>query len=88
MIEQAQKLRDKYEDKHLGGFTKIFPVQDEEEMKNYNAIIDRANKLYAEENGSIRMKMMEKEAKKLIKDDYKQKKKAPPQPPPASSAPL
>ena len=29
-------------------------------MKNYNAIIDRANKLYAEENGSIRMKMMEK----------------------------
>jgi len=51
-------------------------------MKKYNAIIDKANKIYSEENGSVRMKMMEKEAKKLIKDDYKQKKKAPPAPPP------
>jgi hypothetical protein len=32
-------------------------------MKNYNTIIDTANRFYAEDNGSIRLKMMEKEAK-------------------------
>ena len=44
-------------------------------MEKYNAIIQKAHRAYAEENGSVRMKMMEKEAKKLIKDDFKQKKK-------------
>lgn len=44
-------------------------------MEKYNAIIQKAHRVYAEENGSVRMKMMEKEAKKLIKDDFKQKKK-------------
>jgi len=29
-------------------------------MKKYNKIIETAQKIYAEENGSIRMKMMEK----------------------------
>ena len=31
-----------------------------------------------EDNGSIRVKMMEKEAKKLIKEDQKIRKKVPP----------
>ena len=44
-------------------------------MGKYNAIIQKAHKIYAEENGSVRMKMMEKEAKKLIKEDFKQRKK-------------
>ena len=44
-------------------------------MKKYNGIIEKANKVYAEENGSVRMKMMEKQAKKLVKDDQKPKKK-------------
>lgn len=74
-IKEAQEMRDQYEDKHLGGFERIFPVKDQEEMQKYQDIIERANKIYAEENGSIRMKMMEKEAKKLIKDDFKQRKK-------------
>ena len=29
-------------------------------MKKYNEMIDRANRSYAEESGSVRMKMMEK----------------------------
>ena len=28
-IENAQKNRDQYEDKHLGGFTRIFPLKDQ-----------------------------------------------------------
>lgn len=44
-------------------------------MNKYNAIIEKANRVYAEENGSIRMKMMDKEAKRLIKEDFKQRKK-------------
>lgn len=35
-INEAQALRDEYEDQHLGGYTKIFPVKDEELMKKYN----------------------------------------------------
>lgn len=57
-VEEAQKLRDDFEDKHLGGFQRIFPLKDEEKMKNYNTIIDAANRFYAEDNGSIRLKMM------------------------------
>ena len=60
MLAEAQRLRDEYEDKHLGGFKKIFPVKDENVMSKYNAIIETAQKIYAQENGSIRMKMMEK----------------------------
>jgi hypothetical protein len=59
----------------LGGFTRIFPLKDEVAMEKYNAIIQKAYSVYAEEKGSLRMKMMEKEAKKLIKDDFKQRKK-------------
>ena len=44
-------------------------------MEKYNGIIQKAYSVYAEEKGSTRMKMMEKEAKKLIKDDFKQRKK-------------
>ena len=44
-------------------------------MKKYNEIIETSQKIYAEENGSIRMKMMEKQAKKLIREDAKQRKK-------------
>lgn len=58
----------------MGGYTKIFPVKDEQAMEKYNAIIQKAYSTHAEEKGSLRMKMMEKEAKKLIKDDFKQKK--------------
>lgn len=29
-------------------------------MDKYNSIIEKANKIYSEENGSIRIKMMEK----------------------------
>jgi hypothetical protein len=51
-------------------------------MEKYNTMIEKANKIYAEESGSVRMKMMDKEAKKMIRDDLKQKKKiAPGQPP-------
>lgn len=58
MIAEAQRLRDEYEDKNLGGFQRIFPLKDEQQMKKYNKIIETAQKIYAEENGSIRMKMM------------------------------
>jgi tubulin polyglutamylase TTLL6/13 len=75
IIAEAQAARDDYEDKHLGGFQRIFPVKDEEKMKRYGEIIEVAQKVYAEENGSIRMKMMEKEAKKLIREDFKQRKR-------------
>jgi|JI10StandDraft_1071094.scaffolds.fasta_scaffold2393787_2 hypothetical protein len=44
-------------------------------MAQYNSMIEKANRIYAEENGSVRMKMMEKEAKKLIREDFKQRKK-------------
>ena len=37
-------------------------------------MIEIANKAYIEESGSVRMKEMEKEAKKLIKDDAKKMK--------------
>lgn len=49
-------------------------MKDEQAMQKYNAIIQKAYSTHAEEKGSLRMKMMEKEAKKLIKDDFKQKK--------------
>ena len=55
---------------------RIFPVKDEQIMEKYNAIIDTANRVYAEENGSIRMRIIEKEARKLIREDAKQRKKA------------
>ena len=29
MIAEAQRLRDEYEDKNLGGFQRIFPLKDE-----------------------------------------------------------
>lgn len=44
-------------------------------MGKYNAMIEKANQVYAEEKGSIRMKIMEKQAKKLIRQDFKQRKK-------------
>lgn len=40
-------------------------------MEKYNHIIETANQMYFEENGSMRRKMMEKEAKKLVKSDQK-----------------
>lgn len=40
-------------------------------MQRYNALIEAANRAYFEENGSIRMKMEEKEAKKLMRSDMK-----------------
>ncbi len=40
-------------------------------MKKYNQIIDYGVKSYFEEKGSIRMKMEEKEAKIMFRNDYK-----------------
>lgn len=53
-------MRDEYEEKNLGGYSKIFPVKDETKMRKYNEIIDSTMKSYFEENGSIRMKLIEK----------------------------
>ncbi len=35
-VDEAQLLRDEYEDKHLGGFTKIHPVKDPELQRRYD----------------------------------------------------
>lgn len=40
-------------------------------MQKYNNIIDVATKTYYEQNSSVRMKMMEKQAKRLVKSDMK-----------------
>ena len=45
-------------------------------MQTYKKLIQHANKEYFEQKGSIRMKMAEKEAKKLAHEEYKQRKKA------------
>ena len=34
-VKQAQIERNQYEDEHLGGFTRIFPVENEEQQALY-----------------------------------------------------
>ena len=33
--KDAQEERDRFESKHLGGFKKIYPIDDEEKMEKY-----------------------------------------------------
>ena len=42
-------------------------------MAKYQQIMEVAQHSFVEESGSVRMKIMEKEAKQLIKDDQKAK---------------
>jgi hypothetical protein len=59
----------------LGGFTKIHPVEDKELQRKYDEILVVATKNYQEEN-TLRARMEEKEAKKMLKEErmmFKQK---------------
>ena len=38
-INQAQEVRDKFENKHLGGYQKIFPLDDPEQNQKYEEMI-------------------------------------------------
>ena len=40
--EQAQAKRNKYEQAHLGGFKRIYPVDDEQKIKLYSQLMDFA----------------------------------------------
>lgn len=51
-------MRDKYEKKHMGGYEKIFPIDDDEEkMARYKEMIMTSMKVYMEENNSVRNRM-------------------------------
>jgi tubulin polyglutamylase TTLL6/13 len=43
---EAQKMRDIYENEHLGGFEKIYPTTDEAQMKQYQIFLEHSDKLY------------------------------------------
>jgi tubulin polyglutamylase TTLL6/13 len=67
-VDIAQQARDAYENSHLGGFTRIHPVEDGDLQRKYNDILDYATKAYHEEN-TLRVRMEEKEAKKMLKEE-------------------
>ncbi|CAG9327501.1 ttll-11_9 [Blepharisma stoltei] len=52
-IAKAQQLRDKWETKHLGGYTKIFPC---ENMDKFNHILEVAKEIYEEWTGASKTK--------------------------------
>jgi len=51
-FERAQKERDEWESKHLGGFQKIFPVEDpSQEEENYDDYLKESNRWWEEWTG-------------------------------------
>ena len=59
-IMEAQMIRDKYQQKHLGGYEKIFPLDDPEENKKYEEMIEKSIEVYYKETNSIRNRNEEK----------------------------
>lgn len=53
-------IRDKYQQKHLGGYEKIFPLDDPEENKKYEEMIEKSIEVYYKETNSIRNRNEEK----------------------------
>ena len=56
-IKTAQLERDRYENEHLGRYTKIYPVDDPTRMKEYQQYFKAADKTYFSENNFIRMEI-------------------------------
>jgi tubulin polyglutamylase TTLL6/13 len=60
LFEQAQKERDDYEAKNLGGFTKIYPFDNEESWEDYGEYINAAHKWWEEWTGTTVKKNVKK----------------------------
>ncbi|KAL4499341.1 hypothetical protein ABPG72_006927 [Tetrahymena utriculariae] len=65
-IKKAQQKRDEYEDKHLGGFERIFPMEDDEDDK-FTEFIQYALKCYEEQTGAN----IRRNTKKVTEDPKK-----------------
>ncbi|KAK3235051.1 hypothetical protein CYMTET_54723 [Cymbomonas tetramitiformis] len=90
MREAVLKQREKYEDKHLGGYTRIYPPEDRELLAHYNALIEGAQKAFRESFPSkVRdtiNRVKEERAKRLDRDEAPQCAPGaamPPRPPPS-----
>ena len=73
-IQKAQEVREEYEKKHLGGYEKIYPLNDEKENEKYEERIEAAIRIYYQETNSVRHKNEEKEMRKMFKQEVKAKK--------------
>ena len=56
-VRLAQLERDRYENEHLGRYTKIYPLDDPARMKDYQRYFKTADKAYFSENNFIRMEI-------------------------------
>ncbi|KAL4454548.1 hypothetical protein ABPG74_021753 [Tetrahymena malaccensis] len=65
-IKKAQQKRDEYEDKHLGGFERIFPMEDDEDDK-FTEYMQYALKCYEEQTGAN----IRRNTKKVTEDPKK-----------------
>lgn len=65
-IEKAQRERDEYEAKNMGGFEKIHPTDNPDLMEKYAAMLRYSETAYAEEN-TLRGKMMKEERMKMAR---------------------
>lgn len=56
-VKAAQQEREAYEDKHLGKFTRIYPLKDNEKMAIYDELLEIAEKSYFNEANVLRAQM-------------------------------
>ena len=57
---EAQKQRNVFEDSHLGGYEKVYPLEDQEKMNYYGQFLEYAEKHYYESTGIKRKTVEEK----------------------------
>lgn len=61
-VKAAQEERNAFEDKHLGRFTRIHPLEDEEQMAIYEELLEIAEKAYFNETNVLRAQMEKEKA--------------------------